>query len=186
MELLDVLYSRRSVRDYAAKRVGKKTILTLLDAAVQAPSAMNSQPWAFAVIQDKAELKKISDIAKKALLAGMKKSAPMNKYREMLEDPDFNIFYNASTLVLILAKPEGPCPAEDCRQAAQNFMLAAREMGLGTCFIGFATHYLNTAEAKAKYGIPAEYKVAAPLIIGTPKEPFGKKPKNPPEILFWK
>src|SRR5690242_17994477 len=60
-----------------------------------------------------------------------------DELREMLNDPHFNIFYNANTLLVILAKPAGLNPDEDCFLAAQNFMLAAHAQGVGTCPIGF-------------------------------------------------
>jgi nitroreductase len=67
-------------------------------------------------------------------------------------------------------------------------MLAAHGLGLGSCFIGMAYQYLNTPEAKTELGIPQEYTVAAPLILGRPQGgQFGPAAaKNAPEVLFWK
>lgn len=186
MELMEAIKTRRSVRDYTEKPVSKETIRLLLEAAAQAPSAMNSQPWAFAVIQGAVTLKELSDSAKTCLLAGLTPDSPLARYRETLEDKGYNIFYNATTLVLILAKPAGPCPVEDCQLAAENLMLAARAQGLGTCYMGFGGIYLNTPAGKQAYGIPENYKVAAAIIVGTPKEELSAPEKNALEIVFWK
>ena len=49
----EVILGRRSVRHYQAKRVGKISISSLLEAAVRAPTAMHQEPWAFVIINDK-------------------------------------------------------------------------------------------------------------------------------------
>ncbi|MGZ3702472.1 MAG: nitroreductase family protein, partial [Bdellovibrionota bacterium] len=66
--VLDSIYQRRAVRSYSKQTVSKENITALLDAANQAPSAMNRQPWGFIVIQDRALLTRISDAAKKRIL----------------------------------------------------------------------------------------------------------------------
>jgi nitroreductase len=166
--------------------VSKELIDQLLRAATQAPSAMNSQPWAFAVIQNNDILKKISDRAKELLLSVLAEKPIMEKYRGALSNPDFNIFYNASTLIIIYAKPEGPHPETDCCLAAQNIMLAARDAGLGSCWIGFAQPLLNLPDLKNELKVPAEYMAVAPLVIGEPAGKITDIPRKEPEILFWK
>jgi len=60
MELIEAIYKRRAVRDYTDKSVTKETLMSLLNAAVHAPSAMNTQPWAFVVIQNHDRLRDCS------------------------------------------------------------------------------------------------------------------------------
>ncbi len=143
MELMDVLYKRRAVRDYTSAPIDKDTIGTLLHAAVQAPSATNSQPWAFAVIQDTKLLKELSDRCKQHLLEITDRGLTLSSYREILSKPDFNIFYNANTLIIVCGKPGAPNVAGDCHLAAQNLMLAAFDMGLATCPIGLARPWVG-------------------------------------------
>ena len=57
MTVIDAIYARRSVRSYGAAPVDGSSVQALLDAAVQAPSAMNTQPWGFVVVQDRALLR---------------------------------------------------------------------------------------------------------------------------------
>lgn len=185
MELMETIYKRRSVRAYMSKKVDKATVETLIKAAIQAPSALNAQPWAFAVIQDAVLLKQYSDRAKAALLENLEPSSPLYAHRDLLTNPGFNIFYDASTLI-ICAKPVALNAAEDCCLAAQNLMLAACGMGLGTCPIGFARPWLNLSEAKRELGIPADYMPVFPVIIGFPKEAAPPVARKEPEILFWK
>ena len=76
MDLKGALYARRSVRDFTPAPVDEKAIRDLIDAAVQAPSAVSAQPCAFCVVRDKAVLATISQEAK----AHMMKTTPVGLY----------------------------------------------------------------------------------------------------------
>ena len=186
MDLTNAIYDRRSVRSFAPGAVSKEMIDKLIAAAVQAPSAMNSQPWAFSVVQDSNLLRQISIDTKAHLLSTLKEKPYLEVYRAAFTNPDFDIFYNTSTLLTIYAKPEGPSPANDCAIAAQNIMLMAHSLGLGTCWIGFARVFLELPEVKAKLNVPSDYTIIAPLIVGHPTKLIGSIAKKEPEILFWK
>ena len=66
--IFDAIYHRRAVRSYRAEELPESTVRTLLEAAVQAPTAMHLEPWTFVVIQDRVLLKRLSDQAKALLL----------------------------------------------------------------------------------------------------------------------
>jgi len=176
MELKEAIYSRRSVREFTAEAVSEKIVRDLIEAAVQAPSAVNAQPCTFCVVRDKAVLAAISRESK----AHMVKTTPVglmsHHFQEVLNDAKFNIFYNAPVLILISTTGDIPWAVEDCALAAENLMLAARGAGLGTCWIGFAQSWLGTSEGKALLKLPADYKPVAPIIVGHPKA-------APPPIL---
>jgi nitroreductase len=91
---------------------------------------------------------------------------------------------DSQALVVISAKAEGPWIVEDCALAAENLMLAAFAEGLGTCWIGFAQSYLNTAAGKAAIDAPAEWVQVAPIIVGHPAEAPAPVPRKPPEIRW--
>ena len=173
MELIDAIYHRRAVREFTGEPVAREVIEKLIDAAVQAPSAMNLQPWGFAVVQDRATLSRISTKAKAHLMKNIPPGSPLESLRGELADPAFDIFYGAPVLIVICAAPyEGGDVAhggEDCALAAENFMLAAFGLGLGTCWIGLSRPWLETADGKAELGIPANYTPIAPIILGKPK-----------------
>ncbi|MHB0939597.1 MAG: nitroreductase family protein [Armatimonadota bacterium] len=186
MDLMQAITTRRSVRKYLPEPVGRETLEELITAATQAPSAMNSQPWAFGVIEGAETLRAYSDRTKTRLLSMAGQMPWIEHYRGMFEDPAFNIFYGAPALVLICAKPGGVHGEGDCAMAAQTLMLAARDKGLGTCWIGFFSFLLNQPEEKAALGIPAEYQPVAPIIVGRPDGDMPPPEKNAPEMLFWK
>ena len=54
MEVREAIYRRQSIRAFTSQPVSKKTLLQLVDAAIQAPSARNLQPWQFIVVTGKA------------------------------------------------------------------------------------------------------------------------------------
>ncbi len=155
MDLKEAIYTRRSVRAYEPRPVDRDLIRQLIDAAVQAPCAMGFQPWEFAVIQDPVVLADLNARTKAYLLASLDRMPPLARYKDTFADPAYNIFYGASSLVVICAKPNlSPTAEIDCTLAAENLMLAARGLGLGTCWMGFTGMYLGTPEGKSRFGFP--------------------------------
>jgi nitroreductase len=186
MELTDVIPGRRSVRNYSDEPVSEGAVNTLLWAAVQAPSAINSQPWAFVVIQDKSLLKVYSDRAKVLCAKVFAADASHEKLMTMLADPEFNIFYNSATLIVICAKPIGQHPDWDCCLAAQNLMLTACDMGLGSCPIGLAWPLFDEPDVRQELNLPDGYKAVIPIILGYPRETLPPVERKKPEICCWK
>jgi nitroreductase len=183
MELLQAIYDRRSVREYSGEPVDDALLRKLIDAAVQAPSAINKQPWCFIVIKRSDLLADISDKAKAHMLR-VALNEPHHRIYDMLSDPKFNIFYHAPVLVLIATTEPTDWAVEDGALAAQNLMLAAHEAGLGTCWIGFAQHWLGTPEGKAAIGLPASHVPIAPIIVGHPLRKPAGVPRKAPNIRW--
>ncbi|WP_346656057.1 nitroreductase family protein [Bradyrhizobium sp. dw_78] len=171
---------RRAVREYAAQAVEEKSLRALIDAAVHAPSAANEQPWTFTVVRDQGVLDRISRKAKSHMLA----TPQPEHFRAHLIDPDFHIFYHAPALILISASAQGPWIVEDCALAAENLMLAAYAVGLGSCWIGFAQSFLNTPDGKNELDLPAAWVPVAPIIVGYPKAAPYPVSRNEPEIRW--
>ncbi|HUK32333.1 MAG TPA: nitroreductase family protein, partial [Vicinamibacterales bacterium] len=101
-------------------------------------------------------------------------------------DPAFSLFYDAGTLIVICAKPLGPFVDADCWLAAENLMLAACALGLGTCCIGSVVPVLRTPEMKTALSIPTEIMPVAPVIVGVPAGAATEVPRKEPHILSWK
>ena len=185
MELIEAIYGRRAVRDYSDRKVSHSLLHELIDAAIQAPTALDEQPWVFAVIEGKELLHDYSDRAKSHFLATFTPgNDPHSLRREMLRDPGFNLFYNAGTLVVVYAKPGWKFAATDCCLAAENFMLAAHAKGLGTCPIGFAQPWLDLSEIKTSINISEDNTAVLPLTVGYPAKAPDPVPRKMPEIVF--
>lgn len=183
--VMEVIKSRRAIRSFEDKPVPDSAILTMLEAATYAPSAINIQPWKFTLITNKEAMKQLSETAKPALLrmlpdvgdeglAGLKK---------MLSNPQYNIFYNAPLLIFV-SGIKSPYAIYDCSMAAQNMMLAAYTLGIGSCWIGTAVGLANDPKVKTELGVPEDHEVHAAIIFGYPKGGFPKAPeKRPAQIL---
>lgn len=194
LSALDAIFVRRSVRSYKSDPIDKSTIRGLLDAAVQAPTAMLEQPWTFVVVQDRKLLRKISDRAREMWLQD---PAPHERHLrsafhlraefvKRLTDPEFNVFYDAPALILICAQHTDAYVTADCWLAAENLMLAACALGLGTCVIGGALPALNASDTKAALGIPSELTAVVPIIVGVPDGAATPVSRRDPEIISWK
>lgn len=179
MEVIEAIKTRRSVRNYTDTPVEKEVIKELINLAIWAPSATNKQPWGFLVLEGRDYLKDLSDQAKKKLLDNIDKYPELHQYQKTLANENYNIFYNVSTVVVIYGIADTGWYVYDCSLAAQNFMLAAHDKGLGTCWIGFAHQLMDTPEFKQKHNIPENYKLVAPLTLGYPaNEPSSGPPRK--------
>ncbi len=127
MDVKEAIYTRRSIRAYENRPVERGLIQQVIEAAVQAPCGMGFEPWKFAVIQDRKILVDLSGRTKAHILGMIDQIPPLARYRETLENPNFDVFYGAPALVLICRSTQNPGPTADidCTLAAENLMLAA-------------------------------------------------------------
>lgn len=182
MTIFDTIYARRAVRQFTTEPVAPDTIRQLIDAAVQAPSAVNEQPWSFSVVRDPALLARMSNESKSFMLRKPPAGIPAQHIQELLTDPNFDIFYHAPVLIVISSTIQDQWTIENCSLAAQNLMLVAAALGLGTCWIGFAQMWLSTPEGKAALQLPTNYVPVAPIIVGHPKVEPPRVHRKEPEI----
>lgn len=184
MELMDVLEKRRAVREYTDADIGRETITGLIRAATLAPSAMNLQPWAFAVLAGRARVDQLSERVKSWLLANFSETGFGASIRGMVEKPEYSLLHHAPVLLMVVAKSSQTQAMEDCCLAAENLMLAARDRGIGTCWVGFARPWLNRPEIKRELGLCEKYQVVAPIVLGIPKAWPASHGRNEPEIQW--
>jgi nitroreductase len=182
MDVIEAIYQRRSVRDYKPDTIAPELVESLVAAAVQAPSAMNLQPWAFFVVEGRNVLSRCAERAKRHLLEMLTPDSPLYHYRDRLSDPGFDIFYGAPVLIVIAATSAAAQAAEDCCMAAQNLLLAACREGLGSCCIGFARPWLNLPEAKSELGIPQRCVPVLAIVVGYPRAAMPHVPRRRPEL----
>ena len=184
MDMIQSIYHRRAIRDFTEAPVTAEDINFVIEAAVQAPNAMDKQRWAFVVIRNPVLLRRISSEAKRLTLKTMGGDPHLAPFRDYLQSASFNIFYNAPVLILVCGTADDAFVDHDCCLAAQNLMLAAHARNLGTCWIGFAEAWLNEAEAKKEIGIPAHYRPIAPIILGHPRAQPPAPERHRPDILW--
>lgn len=183
MDLKEAIYHRRAVRAYWTAPVDEAVLRDLVDAAIQAPSAMNEQPWTFCIVRDRAMLAEISKRAKAHMLATTP-AGLLSHHLDEINNPKFDIFYGAPALVVICSGSDNAWTIEDCALAAENLMLSAHAAGLGSCWIGFAQPWLRSAEGKAFLNLPPTLQPVAPIIVGRPAAPASPVPRKPAQIRW--
>ncbi len=186
-ELLKAIKERRSVRSYEPKKIPKDVMNTIIEAGNNAPSAMNSQPWRFIVVENDTLHKKMTDSCipnAKRILESVKTSNPeryemiIKRYEE-LEDP---IYYSAPAIIFVIGK--GPYADLSCPLACENMMLAAFSLGLGSCWVQFGSLVADDEEIKKTLELKEDEKIFGPIIFGYPKEIPDSPEKKPPEIKW--
>ena len=182
---MDAIYHRRAVRRYTPEEVSAATLQDLLRAAVQAPSPLNLQPWSFAVFCGRPRLAAFSTRIKDHLLATLPPLYELHEHTARMNEPEYDVFHGAPALIVICAKAVGYTPAEACSLAAQNLMLAAHALGLGTCPVGFVRAWLSVPHIKDELGIPSAHDPVFPLVIGHPVAATKAKPRLEPDIVVW-
>ncbi|MEI9949107.1 MAG: nitroreductase family protein [Pseudomonadota bacterium] len=186
MDLRQAIRSRHAVRSYSRQSVGEQDVHRLLDAAVRAPNARNEQPWSFAIVQNRELLERYSEQTK-ALLSATANGSASPASRALLRSQSFDVFYGAGTLIVICGRTDNEYAEADCWLAAENLMLTACDLGLGTCPVGSAVSILNTAQVKAELDIPRDVTAIAPIVVGYSDESASlPTPRAAPRILSFR
>jgi nitroreductase len=182
VEFKKLLQKRRSVRKFQNKNVPVALIEEIITDSTKAPNAGNNQPWKFIIISDKKVIKEMSDVSKASILADIAKDpiSPLKIYEKPLQNPCFNVFYNAPCLVCIVGKTGLPTITVDCALAGSYLMLSAASRGLGTCWVELGKE-IKDPSLLEKIRMPENHEIYAPIIVGYPEKilpmPKRKKPK---------
>lgn len=165
---LSVIRNRRSIRKYSTKQVSDEEIQAIIEAAIYAPSASNSQKWHFSVVQNKDVLAKMRESMK----AGMRASGEQFLVSRA-DDPNFTPFFVAPT-VIVLSAPQSDRHADiNCGLAAENITLAAESLNIGTCIMSSSAMMFkgsNAEELKREIGIPEGYEHICAIPLGYKEE----------------
>ena len=127
MDTLQTIATRRSHRAYKTEQISEAQLNQILIAALQSPSARNHQPWHFSVVQNPELIQEVHDEAAKML---------EKDGGRRFNDPDFQIFYHAPTVVFIFGEKDFPWTQVDCGIAVQTMALAAEGLGIGSVILG--------------------------------------------------
>jgi nitroreductase len=184
VEYSELLLKRRSIRDYEDREVPVELIREILKECTLAPSSSNSQPWNFIIINARALIKRISDESKKNILADIHKSenSPGKRYEQVLKMEQFNVFYNAPCLMIVCGPASHLSLQVDIALFASYFMFGAAARGLGTCWVNLGA-YIKDPALKAEIGLPEDFAVVAPIIVGYPRIIPTASPREEPRIL---
>jgi len=185
-EVMDAIRGRRSIRAYEDRYLDDETVLSIIQAGIHAPTTLGLQPWRFVVVRDHDLMKKISDYCKPILLLSLKDMTTPEavEQKALLSSKDFNIFYGAAVLVLVLGDEKNRFSTYDCTLCAGNMMLAAHALGVGSCWIGAAGPVTGNPDLMKALKVPEGWMIVAPIALGYPKEIPEKPPRREPEIAW--
>ena len=186
------IYLRRSVRDYKPNDVPDEIIKELIRAGTYAPFSpypTRQQPRRFVVIKNREMMDRLSERAKKLWLdMGTNSDSEIKRPENImkaLKMPEFNIFYNAPVLIFIFAMPHAYTSHEyDCAAAAENMLIAARSLGIGSCWIGLGMPLDSDQNTLAELDVPEGYRLMMPLIFGYPVKDTQTAPTRDEEVIF--
>lgn len=151
METLEAIRTRRSIRKFTNQKIDEEIITKLLEAAMYAPSARDTQPWHFIVTDKKEILHMIPRI-----------------------HPHANMVYDASLAILIcgdttIENIEGYL-AINCAAATENLLLAAHDLGLGTVWLGVYPRKERMEGLSKLFELPKKIIPVALVAVGYPDE----------------
>ncbi len=156
MEFLDLVKHRKSVRNFLDRPVEREKIMMCLEAARLAPSASNSQPWKFIVVDDNETRKRLCDSAFGGIYA-------------------INSFCKTAPVIIVVVSEKSKFLTRiggifrgtqyyqiDIGIACEHLVLEAEDLGLGTCWIG----WFNENAVKSMLNVPPEKKIDILIALG--------------------
>jgi len=148
-ELINTIFTRRSIREYTAETVSKEAIKTLLEAAMAAPSSSNRKPWHFIVVTERRILDNL---------------ARVHPYGKML--------FKAPLCIAVCGDTEiSPGSwVQDCSAATENLLLAAAALGLGAVWLGVHPREERVTPIKTVLNLPEPIAPLNLISIGHPAE----------------
>ncbi len=166
-DTLEVIHNRKSVRSYTSAPVTQEALMTLVRAGMAAPTARNSQPWAFVVITDRKQL----DALAEALPSGRMLAkaggaiAVCGVEKEFLEGEGREMW------------------VQDCSAATENILLAAEATGLGAVWLGVYPNKERVAGVSRVLGLASGVLPLNVISIGYPTGAERPKDKYKPEKI---
>ena len=180
--VLETIAARRSHRAYQDTPVSEEQIAVLVDACLQAPSAVNRQPWHISVVRDQ----KLLDEMNKEITLQVMKRAPKNRSKRF-EDRAFHVFYHAPLVIFLSADPAWRYSALDCGIAVQNINLAAESLGLGCVILGMPRDAF-AGDRKAEFEKALDFKAGEEFMIaiavGVPADTKDAHPVLPDHVSY--
>lgn len=154
--MLDLIKRRRSIRVFTSQDVSEEHVRSLLEAAMAAPSGRGLDPWHFVVVRDTATRNKL---------------AATHTFSDMCA---------RSPVVIVVGGDEKASDhwTADCAAAAQNILLAAASMGLGSVWVGIYPRAEREDYVRQALNIPAHMRILCLIPIGHPGE------HKPPRTRF--
>ncbi len=200
---MKVIQDRRSIREYAPDPVSAEDIDKILEAARQAPSGENAQPWRFIVVKDELTRKKLGAIAgggsgrrftsefvtnkMQERFASLEDEAKKKAAFEKLTSGQVSAFLaDAPVSIVVIGKKDVWDTPYDTSACIENILLMVTALNLGACWvIAPCIDVRDEERIKILLDIPEEFKAVSIISIGHPTRPHRPRPRLPlKDIVF--
>jgi nitroreductase len=170
--ILDVMKKRRSIRKYLPDQIKDAELAAIIEAGTYAPSGHNCQPWHFTVIQNKELIEYINEKIKQQMATTSQEWAIKSG-----NSKQYHAFHHAPTVIIISGDKDAQSPIPlaatghsytplvDCAASIQNIMLAAENLGVGSCWLGIVNFFFALPDVK-KLDIPTNYQPYFAVTLG--------------------
>lgn len=166
-EIIDILFRRRSIRQFTDQAVDEETLKLLLKAAMAAPTACNSQPWEFIVVTEKESL----DYLRSKLLF-----ARYHAPAAIVVCGNVGIANNTA------ARDHW---VQDCSAATENILIAATGLGLGAVWIGLYPYPSKIQPLAEALCIPEHVTPLSMVYVGHPAETKEPRTQYDEHRVYW-
>jgi nitroreductase len=195
VDAIEAMETCRAIRYLKPDPVPEELLRRVLHAATRASNPGNSQGWDFVVLRDAAKKKRICETLEETMGPAIDAIDPGDDpvQRRVLAGASHLIHHldRVPVLVFVCGRPVYPpgAPSEQMvwsalYPAAQNLIVAARSLGLGSTFTTF--HLAGEAVVRETLGIPPEVRIAVTIALGYPDRAFGPVARKPlDEVLHW-
>lgn len=173
--VIENIMARRSIRQYKQTPVGRDTMNVILECGINAPNGQNRQSWEVRVVDSPA----LMDEIKEAMAQG---------HPDMEPKAVKGCFRDAPVMVFIARDPSYDFSAYDCGLLAENMMLSAWSLGVGSICLGSPVRFLTDNDAcrpvLEKLGFSAGYELCLCVGFGYADEAPAAKQRNPEKVKF--
>jgi len=155
-QAIENIMTRRSVRSFSEKRIGRDELELIARAACYAPSANNSQKWQFTVVHNR---EKIAELAS-AVAAALGRGSEYN-------------FYKPDAFIICSVPRSYPLGREDCACSLENIFLAAHALGIGSVWINQLNVTCDHEKVRPvldRFGVPSDHVICGCAALGYPAE----------------
>ena len=175
-EVIKTILQRRAVRKYEDRPVSREDLELIVKCGQYAATGMGIQPWHFTVVTDRAVLDQLNEANKTIMLADPNTPAPV---LDMIRSGQFDTYRGAPCAVLVSGENKEQNTIADCANAVENMAIAAKALGLDSCYLASYQVCLNApsgGEYKKMLGIPEGYVPTLPW----PSATVRSSPSPPP------
>lgn len=172
---IETIMQRRSIRKYKPQPVGRDTLMQIAKCGINAPNAMNRQSWEVRIVDNAETMEKI-----KALMAEGKEGEDAERAK--------GCFRGAPVMTFIARDRESDFAAYDCALLAENMMIAAQSLGVGSICLGSPVSFINSASNSEEIlqilGFSPEYKLCLCVGLGYADEAPEARERDAEKVKF--